>query len=60
MGAGFGFDWRFGWSLRLDAHIGRVVWVASFELLSSLNRGGRQMLGLNSQRLLSPRHEDTE
>jgi hypothetical protein len=41
MGDGFGFDWRFEWSLGLGGDVGWLILVASSGLPSSLDHGGR-------------------
>jgi hypothetical protein len=51
------FGWRLGVGLRLDGGVGWFIEVALTRLSLSLEHGGRQMLGPNSQRLSSPKHE---
>jgi hypothetical protein len=52
------FGRRFEVSLCLGEVVGWLVLVPLRGLSSSLTHGGRQMLGLNSRRLLIPEHED--
>jgi hypothetical protein len=56
VGGGFGFYWRFVWSLRLGGDVGWFIFVASSRLPSSLDHSGRQMLGSNSRGLHHPKH----
>jgi hypothetical protein len=55
---------HFGWKARLHPlivkDIGLFFWVALFGSFFSLKHDGHQMLGLKSQRLLSPKQEGGE
>jgi hypothetical protein len=49
--------WKLGVGIRLDGGVGWFIEVALSRSSSSLEHGGRQMLGLNSRGLSSPKHE---
>jgi hypothetical protein len=52
-----GFGSRFGAELHLDGDAGSFIWRTLSGYFSSLDHGGRQMLGLGSRGLASPKNE---
>jgi hypothetical protein len=51
-----GLGRRFGVDPRLDGDVSSFIWVALSGSFSCMKQGGRQMLGLRSQGLVSPKH----
>jgi hypothetical protein len=60
VGGGFGFDRRFGVSLRLGEDVGWFILVASSGWFAGLEHGGGQMLGLNGRGRFSREKEGVE
>jgi hypothetical protein len=52
-----GFGWRLEVGIHLGGGVGWFIEVALSRSFLSLIHGGRQMLGLNSQGLSSPKYE---
>jgi hypothetical protein len=51
------FGWRFGVGIRLNGDVNCLIFVALSGSSSILERGGRQMLGVNSRGLSCSEHE---
>jgi hypothetical protein len=51
------FGWRFGVGIRLNGDVNCLIFVALSGSSSSLERGGRQMLGVNIRGLSCSEHE---